>query len=188
MIRKIEHKELKKIYKEHINYDFPPHERASYYVMKRAMKKGLQEGYMYHNKEEDLGYAFQFISKHTILISLFAILNGKRIQGIGSQFLKELIEQSNNKTIIVEVERPQDLKTEEEKNIAKKRIRFYEKLGFTLYHDIAYVIYGTPYYIMVHQKEEHISKEEIIKQIREIYRATMNKRFQFMIDKILQIN
>lgn len=188
MIRKLEMKEVGKTYRKHVKKDFPPIERPPCYVIKHNIKKGFKEGFIYvdEGKGEELGYAFNSISEEAVLISLFAVFDGNRGNGVGTKFLKELLEY-NNKATIVEVEKPEYAKNDEEKKICDKRILFYEKLGFKIYKDIDYTLFGFPYYIMVYSKNDILSEEEIVKQLKIIYSSTLRKRFKNMLDKVLQI-
>jgi len=187
MIRKLEIKEIGKLYRKHIKKDFPPIERPPCYVIKHNMKKGFKEGFIYVDEGKELGYALNSISEQAILISLFAVFDGNRGTGIGTTFLKELLEYNDNKATIVEVEKPEYAKTDEEKKICEKRILFYEKVGFKIYKDIDYCLFGFPYYIMVYSKNAILSKEEIIKQLKAIYSSTLRERYRNMLDKVLQI-
>ncbi len=181
IIRKLEINELEKLYKNHIEKDFPPIEIPPCFVIEKNMKNEVQEGFIYLNENIETAYAINSISEDAVLISLLAVFNGKRGIGIGSKFLKEIIEYYHTKSsIIVEVERPEDAKSCEEKNICEKRISFYEKFGFVIQRDIDYSIFNAPMYLMVYSNE-NIIKENIIKQVKIIYSLVLRKKFQNML-------
>lgn len=64
--------------------------------------------------------------KNFIFIEHFAVSHSLRGKGMGSSILKTFIE-NNKRPIVLEVEPPTD-------SISRSRIRFYERLGFTLFH------------------------------------------------------
>lgn len=180
MIRKLEIEEVNKLYKKHIKIDFPTFERAPCYIIKKNMKKGIEEGFIYKEDYKELAYAFVSISEEAVLISLFAVFNKNRGNGIGTKFLKELLEYYNTKkAIIVEVERTEDKKKKEERMICKKRVDFYERLGFKLYKDIKYKLFGCSYYLMVYG-EKILLREEIIHYVKKIYGDILNKYQRFL--------
>ena len=108
MIRKIEINELPEIYRNHIEKDFPPEERAPYFVIENNMKNNLQEGFIYVKEGIELGYSLNLISEEGVLISLFAVFDGNRGSGIGTEFLIEILKNyKTKKVILVEVEKPE---------------------------------------------------------------------------------
>ncbi|MCL2383560.1 MAG: GNAT family N-acetyltransferase [Oscillospiraceae bacterium] len=159
-------------------------ERPPCFVIKNNMKNNIQEGFLCVEKDTELGYSINALSEEAVLISLFGVFKENRGKGIGTKFLKEVIEKyGDKKAIIVEVEKPENAKSEEEKTIREKRISFYEKSGFIIYKDINYMIFNNSMYLMVNSSEE-IAKEDIIRHMKEIYGRTLRKQFQNM----LQIN
>ena len=64
--------------------------------------------------------------KNFIYIEHFAISHHLRGKGMGSSILKDFIKK-NKRPIVLEVEPPVD-------SISRRRIQFYERLGFTLFH------------------------------------------------------
>jgi len=181
MIRELEINELNKLYKEHIKNDFPAVERFPCFIIKSNMKNNLQEGFIYVDENKEQGYAINSISKEAINISYFVIFKENRGRGLGTNFLKEIINHYNNKKVItVEVEKPENAKTEEEKIICEKRISFYEKLGFTIRKDINYSIFKLPMYLMVYSNG-NLSKEEIIKYVKTIWDSILKIGFKHML-------
>jgi len=181
MIRKLELNELSNIYREYIRKDFPKRERPPCFVIKNNMKKNAQEGFIYVEEDIELGYAINSISTYAILISLFAVFEGNRKKGIGTKFLQEIIKNyDNKKAVIVEVEKPEDAKSDEQRILREKRISFYERVGFKICKDIEYNIFGIPMYLMVYSKDE-LTKEEIIKYMKEVYGFTLRKEFSHML-------
>lgn len=73
-----------------------------------------------------VGYVCYWEFEKFLYVEHFAISKEMRGTGVGSKFLKEFSENST-KPIILEVELP-------ETEIAEKRIKFYERLGYVVNH------------------------------------------------------
>jgi len=139
---------------------------------------------------EQLGYSINAISNDAILIVLFAMNENVRGQGFGTAFLTEMIahyQTLNVHTIILEVERPEDAKSETERMIREKRIAFYERVGFVLRSDITFKTFTVPMYLMVYQteqktKDECFSKEALIVSVKKLYEIMVGKRLMRMLE------
>lgn len=79
--------------------------------------------FIYEN-DKPVGYVCFWDFEKFLFIEHFAILSQLRGNGCGSRFLKDFSEKSN-KPIILEVELPNN-------ELAIKRIKFYEKIGYVL--------------------------------------------------------
>ncbi len=180
-IRRIKDNELIEIYK-HIKKDFAPDEYPPYEVLYQQIQKGAQEGMTLYKDEQDVAYAICAGSNPNgfVLISLLAVYEQLRGQGIGSTFLSELRNRYSHKSgIIVEVEKPEESSSKEERDYRKKRIEFYEKAGFYLIPNINYSIWDVPMHLMAMPLSVSIeSISDIIGIIiYEIYLQLMGKRY-----------
>jgi len=181
MLRKLEITEISELYSRHIKRDFPSSERAPCFVIKNNMKNNVQEGFIYSKDKEELGYAINSISEESVLISLFAVFCQNRGQGVGTEFLAEVIDKYNDKkVIIVEVEKPELAKEDTQKIVCEKRISFYKKLGFKMYKDIDYKIFGVPMYLMAYSKEA-LGREEVIAEVKKVQYKSIRKELQNMV-------
>ena len=90
-----------------------------------------------YDGETLVGYVCYWEFENFLFVEHFAISKEMRGTGCGSRFLKEFSE-TKNKPIILEVELP-------ETEIAEKRIKFYERLG--------YVVNNYPYIQPAYQPE-----------------------------------
>lgn len=180
-IRKIKDQELAEVYK-HIEKDFAPGEYAPYEVLYKQIKKGTQEGMTLFKDNQNVAYAICADSNPNrfVLISLLAVYEQFRGQGMGSFFLRELSNKYSGKSgIIVEVEKPEESSGKEEMDFRKKRIEFYRKAGFYLIPNISYSIWDVPMYLMAMPLSVSIEKinESIGSIIYEIYLQLMGKRY-----------
>ncbi|KUO75005.1 MAG: hypothetical protein APF81_12155 [Desulfosporosinus sp. BRH_c37] len=173
--------DLKDIYKS-IELDFAVGEYAPYDVLAKQIEKGVQKGYIFHNGEKDFAYSIcaDGCANGYILISLLSVYKEFRGDGLGSTFLEELIRNySMNQGIIVEVEKPEASRSDEERALCEKRIKFYQIAGFHLIPDLDYSIWDVPMHLMgLPLKASMDTLNEMIGQIiYEIYLELMGKRY-----------
>jgi GNAT superfamily N-acetyltransferase len=178
-LRSLEVAELKDFYKM-IKRDFASGEYPPLDVLNAQIKEGKQEGFVLCNSTIDLAYSFCAAGSDYVLITLLAVFEKYRGQGIGSIFLKKLnTVYAHKKAIIVEVERPADGHTAEEQNKQLRRIAFYEKEGYRLISGIDYTIWDIPMHLMalpMNASNESVNRG--IEQImRQIYLGLAGKRF-----------
>lgn len=103
---------------------FPPDERRSKEQQLALMN---EENYYIHEVtwvEDVVGFIAYWDFDQFIFIEHFALANAARGKGSGSDFLRQFVEKQA-KPIILEVEPP-------ENDIQKRRVGFYERLGFSL--------------------------------------------------------
>ncbi|MDP4180016.1 MAG: GNAT family N-acetyltransferase [Bacillota bacterium] len=180
-IRKIENHELKEIFR-HIEKDFAQGEYAPYEVLYQQIQNGGQEGLALYQAEQNMAYAICAGSNPNrfVLISLLAVYEQFRGQGIGSAFLRGLRNKYSDKQgIIVEVEKPEEANNKEEADNRKKRIEFYKKAGFYLIPDINYSIWDVPMHLMAMPILNSIESinQNIGSIIYDIYIQLMGKRY-----------
>lgn len=173
--------EFKDFYKR-IDNDFPPNEHAPYAVLYKEIQEGIVEALVFCEGEQDLAYSI-CVANHVngyVLISLLAVFQECRGQGIGSAFMKALHSMYEQKqAIFVEVEKPELAQTSEERNSRERRIKFYEKAGFYLIKGIDYSIWGVPVHLMalpLKASKETIN-EQIGQFIYQIYFKLLGERF-----------
>jgi len=172
-IRRMELGEIKAFY-ERIERDFAEGEYSPYDILYQHLRKGLQKALVFCEGQQDLAYSICTDSHENnyVLISLIAVFKDYRDKGIGSDFLKRLqIMYQYKQALLVEVERPDQAKNQEEVNARRRRIAFYERAGFYLMEDVDYSIWDIPMHLMalplVASKET--INQEIRKTMYELY-------------------
>lgn len=165
-----------------IERDFATGEYPPMDVLYDHMLQGRQEGYaLWEDGNRYLAYSFWAANpgRDHVLITLFAVLSEYRGQGIGTIFLNKLHTMINESIIILEVEKPEEAKTDEKRDKRLRRIAFYEKEGYVLIHGIDYIIWDIPMHLMVRSPKinERLSNQEIIQIIKQIYFGLLGKRF-----------
>ncbi len=137
----------------HIRQDFPAGEYPPYFVLHQQMLDGDLDGLVYAAPDGTvLAYSLNAAGNPNgcVLLSLFAVMREGRGTGIGSAFVEKLAELYRDKAcLIAEVERPDEVEDEMEKNTRNRRIRFYERAGFRLVPEIYYSIWGVPMHLMI---------------------------------------
>lgn len=179
-IRSINASALKYFYPR-IEKDFAAGEYPPMEVLYNHMQQGKQEGYALWDGNKYFAYSFCAANptRDHILITLFAVLAEYRGQGIGTTFLKMMNKNFNESIIIVEVEKPEEAQTDEERDKRLWRIAFYEKEGYILINGIDYIIWDIPMYLMVRSPriKQSLNQQEVIQIMQQIYLGLLGKRF-----------
>ena len=180
-IRPLEASELKDFYPK-IERDFAAGEYPPMDVLLNHIKEGRQQGYVLYDGSRDLAYSFCAASsgRDYVLITLFAVFQEYRGQGIGSAFLNELHKiYIHERAIIVEVEKPEEAQTNEEKDKRIRRIAFYEKEGYHLIKGVEYTIWDIPMHLMVWSPNvcDAMMNKEIKQIMHQIYFGLIGNRF-----------
>lgn len=111
---------------------FPPQERRDFICQKDITNRNpLFFTYLISEEEKPIGFITYWDLGQFCYIEHFAIDTRCRNKGYGRMAI-EWIKRTLNKPLIVEVELPTD-------ETSRRRIRFYEKLGFTLQTEYPYL-------------------------------------------------
>ncbi|RFS24464.1 N-acetyltransferase [Chitinophaga silvatica] len=105
---------------------FPKHERRLWTKQLELLKQNQLKLLKILNEEQEVGFIFYWQLNKFAFIEHFAIDPNARGGGIGSQVMNKVAEIL--KTIILEVEPPLT-------EMAKRRINFYERLGYQTFND-----------------------------------------------------
>lgn len=105
------------------NYSFPESERRDIQSQKRILDNPIYRLQPLCSQNSILGFLAYWDLDAFIFIEHLAIKRGLRGRGYGSRAIKKMV--SHYPRIILEVEKP-------ETDVARKRISFYERLGFYL--------------------------------------------------------
>lgn len=111
---------------EILEYSFPKTERRSRKGHLSELNKPLFRSLVLLEDEKVQGFMNYWDLSEFVYLEHFAIAKELRGQGVGSRLMSELRSSIENRPIILEVEPPQ------QSDIAARRIKFYERLGFVL--------------------------------------------------------
>ena len=169
MLRKINIKEFKRLYRKHIVRDFPRSERSTLNKLKKRILKGNEVAYIYQEDNKEKAYIIVAILNNYVLITFLAVFEDYRGEGIGTKLLKEIEQKFNNKRgILLEVENPQY--SIEEKEIRQRRINFYQRANYKIVDGVGVILHGIMFYVMIlSMNDDEIKKLEIAKEIENFY-------------------
>ena len=123
--------EIRDVYRNQLEYDFPADERKPLGRIEASLKKGQYICYGLKDGTGILAYAFFVVIENQYLFDYFAVREELRGTGIGSRFLKELFSNhlKSASCILLEVDDPAAADNDKEKAVRDRRIRFYLKNG-----------------------------------------------------------
>lgn len=189
-LKKLGMQETEQIYNIHLVKDFRQSEVKPLKKILGGMQEGKYETYSFTEGEELLGYAYFIKStvSDTFLLDYFAVVQGKRSKGVGSAFLKELMNMVSERGghLILEVENPKYEREPEQRAYMIKRIGFYKKNGLNL-SGVSCTFYGNEYRIF-YGGESVIANEEIQSKTSIVYNDFFGKEFINMHCKFHPIN
>lgn len=127
--RFLELDEIERIFDHNLYEHFPDAEIKPFWKIERLYNKGHYKVFVMEKDRDLYGYAFLIINHQDeiALLDYFAMNPKFRGQGIGSIFLKELRALIDVKGILIESEIPDEAKTEADRLVREKRIKFYLK-------------------------------------------------------------
>jgi len=184
MLRKIDFKDFKKLYRRHLIQDFPRNERPSIKSFRRRFTKNQETAHIFSQDGIDKAYIIIDDLEDYLLVAFLAVYKEYRGKGIGTELLKEIKDAyPEKKGILFEVEDPEFSSNEANKKAKERRIHFYEKSGCQIVKGIKVKIFSENYIIMTLPiKEKQNDKKGVIKAIDTFYHKVQGKRY----DKIIQ--
>lgn len=85
----------------------------------------------YYDDETFCGMIYVVDSKETLFILYLAVPSELRSQGYGAKIVEDVRKQFGEKNVVLHVEDPTEVEDEKRKVERIRRIKFYERLGFT---------------------------------------------------------
>jgi len=131
IIRELSIDEIKQTYKEHLKADFPADELKPLGVILRSYRRGDYLCIGAYDGGEMAGYAFFVFDDRTCLLDYYAVVRGRRGQGLGTEFLSRLgtsAIRSRCDIMLIEVEDPLHSPVKDS-TVRLKRLEFYLKCG-----------------------------------------------------------
>ncbi len=186
MLKKINLKEFKELYRKHIVKDFQRAERTTLNRFKKRVTRGQEEVYVYEEAEKEKAYIIIAVLNNYIMVSFLAVFKEFRGEGIGTKILKEIKDKfSNKKDILLEVEDPKYSKSEKE--IRQRRIKFYERSNYNIVENIQIKLHSTIFNIMIlNINDKKIDKQEIAKELNNFYTNIFRRYDKTLSFKIIE--
>lgn len=139
----------------HMKRDFPAGELPPYFAVKGNIEKKVYDAFYLTAGGEIIGYAIVTAPADCefALLTFFAVLPEFRSRGYGGECLRVIRERCDRK-IVLEVEDPAAARTDESRDIALRRVRFYERAGFRLLPTAKARIFGVDMLIMTDTRDD----------------------------------
>lgn len=127
IFRKMNEKEITKIYETRMTRDFPPMELKPLHNIIDMMEQGIYESLFVYD-QEPVGYALVLLPKGISygLLDYLGTFSEKRNLGYGGQVLEELRKYYQDRTLMIESEYPEDAP---DRKMAVRRLQFYQRNG-----------------------------------------------------------
>lgn len=125
--------ELRRIYAERLASDFPPNELRELSLLEKHFLNGNYHPYgLFDCAREPLAYAFVFCDDlcSLALLDYIAVDRAMRGEGLGSLLLKLLRAELSDTPLIAEAEDPAALREPRDREIAERRLRFYDEADY----------------------------------------------------------
>lgn len=146
-IAEMTREEVADTYREHMCVDFPEDELKDLEVILRSLDEGHYSCTGCYEDGNLLGYAFMSQMGRYILLDYLAVCRGYRNRGIGTAFLKILLENLKDSMVLGELEDPDSTQDREMIAKRKRRIGFYRRMGFEVL-DFRAELFGVRYLII----------------------------------------
>ena len=157
--------EIEMLYNTKLRKDFSPDELKPLDSMRRSWIKNEYACFGLFENEKNVGYAFYLCRKGNFLLDYLAIDREYQRKGLGSLFLRQLAEYTEEaECVICEVENPDTAENEEQRKVREQRMQFYLRNGYRK-TELTAVVFGVNYRIL----ELPMMKEHSLKELRRIY-------------------
>ena len=173
-------RELRRIYNERMRQDFPSDELKPFFMIRRALRRGVYACYGLRERDGDalLGYAFFFRERdgRRFLFDYFAVDRARRSEGLGTAFLTLLREELRNADCVVgEVEDPDVSEDAAERATRQRRLDFYLRNG-CVETGIRSRLFGVDYRVLELPLENPHTQAEVREAYEALYRQMLPAR------------
>ena len=147
---------------------FPPEELFLPSDMAKLPNVRIQA--YYGDDGAPVGMAVPILLPDAVFLELLVVDARQRGKGYGSQIVNQLLERFPGQTILGYVERPDPSRPDNEQRL--RRIRFYERLGFTV-HDIHTRQWGIDFLVIALGKDQH-NRQQLVDALQHYGRNLPN--------------
>ncbi len=159
-LKRLDEKELTRLYQNDLRRDFPGAELKPLGAMLRLIERGQYDPLLALDDASPVGYAMVWLppEKNGALLEYLGVFPDRRSGGLGAQILALLTQQYGQ--VFGEVEFP-DSGDPAENGLRRRRIAFYERNGFRLL-DYECALFGVHFNCMYHGPETDDRKVEAL--------------------------
>lgn len=188
LITKVGLEKAVEIFKNKVMNDFLEDEIPPLFVFERCIKDGTFECYMYEHDGEESGYIVTRKRDDLVFLLVLAIDEKMRGKGLGNAMVEEFKDSvKDRKIILLEAENPEATDDEKEKITRKKRIRFYEKLGFKVTENLKYLLVDIDYkilYYFLDNSGKTLETKAAMEYMEKIYEGVLRDRTKLVMEEI----
>lgn len=175
-LRKLDIKQIKKVYKDRMVMDFPDDELKPLAAIVMLIKKGVYEFFGLFDGEIIVGYVCFISADNSYLVDYLAVYPEMRNKGVGAVMLKLIDDYLGHADrIIIEVEDPEFAETEDDRDIQTRRVGFYKRNG-CIDTGLRVSCFEVPFIILEMKKEIHATKMEAWSIYEKFYKAFLPKK------------
>lgn len=179
-IKSLPLEEIRTIYIGRAHQDFPPDELKALSTIEKLWNNGCYKGFGFYEKEDHIlrAYAFTMADDdfHMLLLDYFAVCEENRGEGYGGAALALLRESCKEwDGMIFEVEDDESACSEEERQIRKRRINFYESNGVKMTGQRS-CVFGVDYKLMVLPLGALDAGERVGEKVSSVYRKMLPEK------------
>lgn len=175
-IQKLEIPQLEKLYHAHMEKDFVPQELRPWHSVERLTEQGCYAAFACQEEGRLVAYAAFACCEAGVLLDYFAVVPQLRGKGVGSRFFRELrgvFPQFEASCVFIEVESLESACSPEEREVRRRRIRFYQRCGCEGTPIFAH-LFGVEYQILAFPLEGQLpSPEELEAALMRIYQVVI---------------
>lgn len=174
-LRQMTREELRDTYNTWMVRQFHAGELKPLRMMEQLLDKDAYSVYGLWNGTELVAYALFAMAKggRTLLLDYYAVLPHEQDKGYGGKCLEMLREElSDWEGILIEVENPDLQDDEAEREICRRRMRFYER-NACVHTGVLEKLFGFEYEILFLSDGSRLSDEEIFHEMEEIYHTML---------------
>ena len=175
-IQKLEIPQLEKLYHAHMEKDFVPQELRPWHSVERLTEQGCYAAFACQEEGRLVAYAAFACCEAGVLLDYFAVVPQLRGKGVGSRFFRELrgvFPQFEASCVFIEVESLESACSPEEREVRRRRIRFYQRCGCEETPIFAH-LFGVEYQILAFPLEGQLpSPEELEAALMRIYQVVI---------------
>lgn len=188
LITKVGLEKAVEIFKNKVMNDFLEDEVPPLFVFERCIKDGTFECYVYEYDGEESGYIVTRKRDDLVFLLVLAIDEKMRGKGLGNAMVEEFKDSvKDRKIILLEAENPEATDDEKEKITRKKRIRFYEKLGFKVTENLKYLLVNIDYkilYYFLDNSGKTLETKAAMEYMEKIYEGVLRDRTKLVMEEI----
>lgn len=173
-IRALEAEEIRSLYRERLTRDFPPNELKPLDMIERALRRDRYVCYGAIDGPAILAYAFFVKLVDVALVDYYAVREDLRDAGIGSRFIRALVDGPlrDMDCVLLEVEAPERAPDGRERQTRQRRLDFYLRNG--LYETgVSAVVWQVPYRILALPVGARRTPEQVRRVYGDIYRSIL---------------